>query len=349
MKNQKSIRILALAGSSFLLSLSPSFAGIADPSGIVSVTVPATNNVISATPFARPVEASGTVSSVSESSGNTTFTVALDPGSDPLPSFTNTDLNVDAWYALEILDGPAIGLLLSPTGGSANTIVVSGTLPASVDITSGSKFAVRKQWTLASLFGAAASNNVFGSGTTPTSSGVNAHVQIYNVSTGTLTTYYISSSGGYNWRASGNTSNRNHAPVNLGTGFAVVNRKPTPFVYKLSGEYRTARTRLVVPAGKKTLLGNPSPFDTSFTSSTITETSPNRATNVPGTSHDLYQVWNAPTRSFANYRIGGLTTTNNPPASAYSGGVRTNPVIGKFTALLVSPAGTNPAVVTIAP
>lgn len=347
MKNQKSIRsILALAGSSLLLaSVHPSFAGVADPSGIVNVSVPATNTVISATPFARPIEAFGTVSSVASSSGNTTLTVAVNSGSRSLPSFTNTDPNVDSWYVVEILDGPAIGLILKAVGGTSSSIVASGTLPASVNIATGSKFAVRKDWTLTSLFGAASSSNAFGSGTAPTSTGVNAQVQLYNVDTGSLTTYYISSAGGYNWRSSGSTVNRNHAPVGLGTGFSIVNRKGVVFNFPLSGEYRTARTRLVVPAGKKTLLGNPGVYDITFADSTITETSPNRATTVPNTSHDLYQVWNAPTRSFLSYRIGGTSTT----ASAYVGSTRTNPVIGKFTALLASPAGANPSVVTIAP
>ena len=251
---------------------------------------------------------------------------------------------------VEILDGPALGLILNAVGGSASTITVSGTLPGTIDIAANSKFAVRKDWTLASLFGPASSTNVFGSGTTPTSGGVNAQVQIYNVSTGTLVSYYINSSGGnYNWRSTGSTANRNHAPIGLGTGFSIVNRKAVAFLYTLSGDYRTARTRLLVPAGKKTLLGNPGVFDTTFTSSTITETSPTRGTGIPSSSHDLYQIWNAPTRSFASYRIGGTSLTNRPAASAYVGNTRTNPVISKFTALLASPVGTNPAVVTIAP
>ena len=353
MKNTKSIRsMFAFAGSILLIASSPSFAGIGDPAGIVQVSVPATNTVISATPYARPIEAFGTVSSVAASSGNTTLTVSVDPSSAALPLFTNTNQNVDEWYVVEILDGPAIGLILNAVGGSGSTsITVQGSLPASINIESGSKFAVRKSWTLTSLFGAASLSNVFGSGNTPTSTGVQAQVQLYNISTGTLTTYYINSlSGNYNWRSSGSTDNLNHAPVGLGTGFSIVNRKANAFLFTLSGEYRTARTRLVVPAGKKILLGNPGVFDTTFTASTITETSPSRATNVPTGSHDLYQVWNAPTRSFANYRIGGTARTNRPAASAYDGSTRTNPVISKFTALLATPANTNNAnVVTIAP
>ena len=353
MKNTISIRsMFAFAGSILLIASSnSSFAGIGDPAGIVQVSVPANNTVISATPYARPIVSFGTVSSVAASSGNTTLTVSLDSGSDALPSFTNTDPNVDAWYVVEILDGPALGLILNAVGGSASTITVSGTLPGTIDIAANSKFAVRKDWTLASLFGSASATNVFGSGTTPSSGGVNAQVQIYNVSTGTLVSYYINASGGnYNWRSTGSTANRNHAPVGLGTGFSIVNRKATPFLYPLSGEYRTTRTRLLVPAGKKTLLGNPGVFDTTFTASTITGASPNRGTSTPSGSHDLYAVWNAPTRSFANYRIGGTGLTNRPAASAYSGGTRTNPVISKFTALLATPGNTNnPNVVTIAP
>jgi len=324
-------------------------ADLADPVGISQVTVPAGTTSVLGTPYARPVVASGTVASAATSGSNTVLTVTKDASSAALPAFTNNDENADAWYVVEIQDGPAIGLIMEAVGGSGDTsITVKGVLPSSIGIANGSKFVVRKAWTLSSLFGAASSTNPFGSGLTSTSSGVNAQVQILNSATGALTTYYINATGGsYNWRASTGTANKNNASLGFGKGFVVVNRKPTQFAFNVSGDFRAARTRLVVPAnGAKTLLANPSVFDTTFTASTIPATSPTRGTGVPSTA-DQYGVWNNATRAFTTYKIGGTANAAGP--SAYSGGTRVNPAIGKFTSVLVTPAGSPDAVVTIAP
>jgi hypothetical protein len=328
---------------------SKSRAGLADPVGISQVTVPASTTSVLGTPYARPVEFFGTVTSAATSGSNTVLTVVKDTSSASFPSFTNADENVDAWYIVEIQDGPSIGLVMDAVGGSGDTsITVKGVLPSSISIASGSKFAVRKAWTLASLFGAGSSTNPFGSGLTSTASGVNAQVQLLNPTTGGLTTYYINvTAGAYNWRASSGSANKNHAPLGLGKGFVVVNRKATQFAFNASGDFRTARTRLVVPAnGAKTLLANPSVFDTTFTAATIPATSPTRGTSVPSTA-DQYALWNTSTRAFTTYKIGGTANAAGP--SAYSGSTRVNPAIGKFTSVLVTPAGSADTVVTIAP
>lgn len=126
----------------------------------------------------------------------------------------------------------------------------------------------------------------------------------------------------------------------------VVNRKATQFAFDVSGDFRTARTRLVVPGDKKTLLSNPSVFDTTFTGATIPATSPTRGTGVPSAA-DQYAIWSTSARAFATYKIGGATHASGP--SAYTGNARVNPAIPKFTSVLVTPYGTADAVVTIAP
>jgi hypothetical protein len=324
-------------------------AGLADPVGISQVTVPASTTSVLGTPYARSVEAFGTVTSAATSGSTTVLTVAKDASSASFPSFTNADENVDAWYIVEILDGQSIGLIMEAVGGSGDTsITVKGVIPASASIATGSKFGVRKAWTLASLFGAASSSNPFGSGLTSTSTGVNAQVQLLNSVTGGLTTYYVNVlSGVYNWRASSGAANKNHVSLGLGKGFVIVNRKATQFAFNASGDFRTARTRLIVPAnGAKTLVANPSVFDTTFTASTIPATSPTRGTGVPSTA-DQYAVWNTSTRAFTTYKIGGSTLASGP--SAYTGSTRVNPSILKFTSVLATPAGSTDAVLTIAP
>ena len=327
-------------------------AGVAQPSGIANVTVPAGvgRTEFFGTPFARPVEASGTVTSVDNSGSNAVLTLSLDAGFT-LPAsadLANTDVNVDKFYVVEILDGPAIGLILDIVDGTSSSLSVKGKLPSSLDVSSGSKFAVRKAWTLSSLFGPASSSNVFGRGLSSTANGVNAQVQVLSAS-GTLTTYFIHVSGtSYNWRASTGTANRNHEPLGLGKGFAIVNRKAAPLSLNLSGEYRTSRTRLVIPAGQRALVANPGVFDTDFIESTIPATSPNRGTGNPNAGHDLYQVWDKNTARFTSYRIGGVNNSNGPTAYTLLN-ARTNPAISKFTSMLVTPGGSNSQVITIAP
>jgi len=343
---KKSLSLLTALG----LMAESTQAGLGDPVGITQVTVPASTTSVMGTPYARKVEAFGTVTSTATSGSNTVFTVVKDPASASLPLFTNTDNNVDAWYIIEIVDGPAIGLILNAVGGAGNTsITVEGLIPSSINIETGSKFAVRKAWTLSSLFGAASTSNVFGSGLASTAANVKAQVQILKSSTGSLTTFFIhATSGGVcNWRASTGTANRNHEPIGLGKGFVIVNRTTAPFNFDLAGDYRTARTRVVAAAGKKTLLSNPGLFDTTFNAATIPVTSPNKANTVPSVSHDAYGIWNTANRSFTTYRIGGVTQTGG--ASAMSGSTRVNPAVAKFTSVLVTPAGSGDQVVTIAP
>lgn len=346
---KKSLSLLTALG----LMAESTQAGLGDPVGITQVTVPASTTSVMGTPYARKVEAFGTVTSTATSGSNTVFTVVKDPASASLPLFTNTDNNEDEWYIIEIVDGPAIGLILNAVNGVGNTsITVEGLIPSSINIETGSKFAVRKAWTLSSLFGAASASNVFGSGLSSTASGINAQVQVLRSSTGSLTTYFIhkTSGGVCNWRASTDTANLNHVPIGLGKGFVVVNRKAVPFNFDLAGDYRTARTRLVAEGGKRILLSNPGLFDTSFNAATIPVTSPTRANTIPGASHDGYGVWNSATRSFSTYRIGGVTQTSAGGASAFdNAGERANPAITKFTSVLVTPAGSGAKVVTIAP
>ena len=327
-------------------------AGLADPVGISQATVPGNTTACVGTPYARPIEYTATVSSTSTSGSNTVLTVVKDASSASFPAFNNTDENEDKWYIVEVLDGQAIGLIMEAVGGTGDTsITVKGVLPATFSIPANSKIGIRKSWTLSTMLGVASASNPFGSGLTATANGVNAQVQLLNSATGGLTTYYVNAtSGAYSWRANGGaspTSPKNHAPMGLGKGFVIVNRKTTPFAFNLSGDFRTARTRLVVPAnGAKTLLANPSVFNTTFTASTIPATSPTRGASVPSAA-DQYGVWNTTTRAFSTYKIGGTSNANGP--SAYSGSTRVNPGIDKFTSVLVTPAGTTDTVVTIAP
>jgi len=324
-------------------------AGIAQPSGIANVVIPPNRTEFVGVPFARPVEFSGTITGASTSSGNDTYTVQLDSGT--LPSLGSGTSNTDAWYVLEILDGPAIGFLLPCTGSVGNTsISLEGTTGSISPV--GARFAIRKDWTLSSLFGAASANSIFGYGNNSGASTIKGWVQIYDSATGTSTTYYVNETGtstkSYNWRSTGGPANRNHARINLGRGVVVINRTASDFSIPVTGEYRVARTRLSIPGSKITYLANPGPFDVTFDQSSIPATSPTRATSSPQTSTgDAYALWDSASRVWTTYRIGGTSNSQGP--SAYISTTRVNPTIPAFRAVRVQPIGINPVTVTIAP
>jgi hypothetical protein len=150
------------------------FAGLATPSGVAKVTLPGGigRTEFFGMPFARPVERSGIISAASTTGGNATFTVALDAGQSALPSLSNADQNVDAWYLLEIVDGPAIGFLLPCTGNTGDTSITVQGDTGTISVPAGSKFVLRKEWTLSTLFGAASTANAFGYGNSSTAATV---------------------------------------------------------------------------------------------------------------------------------------------------------------------------------
>ena len=348
-----------------------SFAGLASPVAVSTLTVPANTTSLIGVPYARPVEAFGTITSVDNTGSNAIFTVAVDTagGSPAIPASVapsaagatpvvigsglyNTDKNVDSFYVCEILDGDAIGLILDVIAGTSTTITVKGTIPTSAgisasSITSTTKWALRKAHTISSLLGTASATNPFGYGSGATVSTVLGQVQLLDTATGAVSTYYINKSGtAYNWRQGTGTANYNHAPIGLGKGFLVVNRSAAAITFPISGDYRTARSRFVATGGGKYLLANPGVTDATFTTSTIALESPNRGTGIPRTTDDEYGIWNTSTKAFAYYKIGGTSTTpsvydgNNPVSS---------PTISKFTSVFVKPGGSAACILTIAP
>jgi len=183
---------------------------------------------------------------------------------------------------------------------------------------------------------------------------VKGRVQVYKSTTKSLATYYVREQGTvtktYSWQLTTSTAVRNHVPLQMGRGIVLINNKNTDLTFTASGEYRTARTRLCVPANLLTFVSNPGPTDVTFDTSTIPATSPTRGTGVPSNA-DEYQTWSAATRSFTSYKVGGTSNTNGP--SMYLSSTRVNPTIPAFKAIGVKPYATPltypNVVVTIAP
>ena len=343
--------ITAIAVLAALAGNNNSHAGVAAPNGIASIVVGPSRTEFVGVPFARPIEFTGTINAVSTSAGNDTYTVAVD-GGVTLPTFASGSNTIDAWYILEILDGPSIGFLLPLTSNTGNTQVVVQGSAAGIGVPAGTRFGIRKDWTLSTLFGAASTSNRFGYGANSGSTTVNAWVQIYDSAAGASTTYYIAESGTpkvYNWRSTASTVARNHARVSLGRGAVILNRKAADLTIPIAGEYRESRTRLSVPAGKITYVSNPGASAVTFSDATIPATSPTRATTVPnGSTGDEWASWDSANRAWAVYRTGGTSHASGP--SMYSSSTRVNPTIPAYRAVRVKPVGASGnVVVTIAP
>ena len=105
------------------------------------------------TPFVRPVEANGT-GTVSAVVNSTTLT--LDPdGSDytGTTQWTGGSATVDKWYILEILNGRYIGMVFLIKTQNGNTITTDEAVLPQDGLLEGSSYAIRKDWTLTTLFG----------------------------------------------------------------------------------------------------------------------------------------------------------------------------------------------------
>ena len=345
--------IIAIAALAALVGNNSSNAGVAAPNGIASIVVGPSRTEFVGVPFARPIEFTGTINAVSTTAGNDSYTVALDAGQGSLPTFASGSNSTDAWYVLEILDGPSIGFLLPLTSNTGNTQVTVEGSAAGVGVPAGTRFGIRKDWTLATLFGAASTSNLFGYGINSSSATVKAWVQIYDSVAGASATYFIAETGSsvkaYNWRSTASTTPRNHVRVSLGRGAIILNRRAVDFTMPIAGEYRESRTRLSVPAGKITYVSNPGASAVTFTDATIPATSPTRATGTPQTTTgDEWALWDSANRAWAPYRVGGTSNTNGP--SMYSSSTRVNPTIPAYRAVRVKPIGaTGNVVVTIAP
>ena len=136
--------ILGLAG----VLAQPIQAGVATPSGVFTIGLANGNNFI-ATPFARSEEGVGTITSQSGS----VLTVA--PISGPLSYTVNaygssSSSSAAEPYVLEILDGAWIGYSAAISSNTSNTITLPAGAPSDL---AGSKYVIRKDWTVESLFG----------------------------------------------------------------------------------------------------------------------------------------------------------------------------------------------------
>ena len=228
--------------------------------------------------LARPVLAKGdvltTVTGVNQfttTAMSTDLTVAsFVPVSTAITGWTG-DWNLapasDNHYIVEFTSGPHTGLIkrvtrfgaLATPSTTSCVVTVDGNLPT---IDAGTRFVVRKDHTLASLFGdqtVASTSGITGataSGiTTGSSAGQADQFGIFD-SAGKLVRFFLRSGQGWRNSADRDGVNRNFVRVSMGTA-VLMNPVTTKTIY-LNGEYRGTRSKITVSA-VNSFLANPYP------------------------------------------------------------------------------------------
>ena len=210
--------------------------------------------------LARPAVLKGEVS-LPVANGDTTFTafgvntfngLTLAGGTEDAPSS-------DDHYIIEFTSGAFTGLMKQVTAFSGSTVTVAGGLPV---IDANTRFVLRKDHTLGSLFGTTDSaSTVTKSGLASGSTAGSADVISVLNSSGQWVKYFFRSTTGWRLTTARGGSDRQHVRVSLGTGVLI-----TPTGSKtigLSGEYRGTRARVTL-VNAATIIGNPYPVTTSL-------------------------------------------------------------------------------------
>ena len=246
MRNKITTNLLrGVAALVVALPLHGNAADIAKPSVLVPVTVAASSGGIAGQRFVglnvcRPTIGEGRLSAA-VNAGATTFTVDADAiFSGVSPTTLGTSDNA---YIVEFTSGAYVGLIKRISSITGRTATVVGTLPALDNATT---FLLRKDWTLATLFGATESE-VRASGLTVGASGGSAtRIGVLNTS-GVIAYYFFktgTSQGGSGWRAAATRTDgvdRQHIQVGTGSGFSVQNGTTTALNFNLAGEARPTR------------------------------------------------------------------------------------------------------------
>jgi len=257
-KTTMKIRNLILVLSAFALPLQAADVGTSYLNLPVTVTKGKTKLV--SVFLARPALLKGEVGSA-VTAGATSFTAY---GSNVFSSYTSaSEVGAaelapasDDLYVVEFTSGPNTGLIKQVSSFSGSTVTVKGTLPALTDKT---QFILRKDNTLASVFGNGATVNV-ATGTSP----ANADVVSVLSSTGILSRFFYKTGSGWRLETDRNGADRGNVRISLGTGVAF--KSYSDKTIALSGEYRGTRSLIAVPA-VGAIVGNPYPVAVSLKNS----------------------------------------------------------------------------------
>jgi uncharacterized protein (TIGR02597 family) len=226
-----------------------------DPVGFINLTVygPASlggsANTFLGLGFTQPVSYQATFSSAS----GTTLTDSSATWGDDAFNGANGQ------YYVELITGSGAGRMsnITATSGSGHSITTADDLSSFVS--AGTGYKIRKNWTLASVFGPNDESGLAG-GTIVTAD----QILVYSTTTHQYSTYYYKTSGigGNGWRSTNSTStDASNTPFLPTDGIIVVRHTPGDVTFSLAGAVKLGQTALPVAEGTN-LLSNVYPSGT---------------------------------------------------------------------------------------
>ena len=364
MKNQASF-VFAMVAAAILAGPSTSRAGVGEASALFPVTIPAKTSGVAGVkfvgiPVARPSIYEGLVTTAvpANSNSSTVFSdsefdaSALSDLGNPVASTArvtdNSFATEDNQYVLEITSGANIGLTKIISSFSTGGVTVVGGFALPVEL--GTKYVIRQDWTLGTLFG----NNAAAIAASGLSGGLASSADnIGLVRSGVLELYYWTGSA---WKPTRNVvtgTDYSHVRVPLSGGIYVKRNKTTDATLYMTGIYRPTRLQALLEGADNAVFAVSTP---NFKDTTLAETGLHRyvktSTLISGcdevrvlTSAGTVQSYVNSASQSANGYTGGFwngSTTNAPSwKSTRSGaaGSANNLVIPAGSAVLIKKEG----------
>ena len=364
MKNQASF-VFAMVAAAILAGPSASRAGVGEASALFPVTIPAKTSGVAGVkfvgiPVARPSIYEGLVTTAvpANSNSSTVFSdsefdaSALSDLGNPVASTArvtdNSFATEDNQYVLEITSGANIGLTKIISSFSTGGVTVVGGFALPVEV--GTKYVIRQDWTLGTLFG----NNAAAIAASGLSGGLASSADnIGLVRSGVLELYYWTGSA---WKPTRNVvtgTDYSHVRVPLSGGIYVKRNKTTDATLYMTGIYRPTRLQALLEGADNAVFAVSTP---NFKDTTLAETGLHRYVKTSTlisacdevrvlTSEGTIQSYVNSASQSANGYTGGFwngSTTNAPSwKSTRSGaaGSANNLVIPAGSAVLIKKEG----------
>ena len=284
--------VFAMMVAAMIAGPTASQAGVGEAAALFPVTIPAKTGGVSGVkfvgiPVARPAIYEGLVTA--RVTANSTTNTATNPAFTTVVTDTNFNTNVisqiwgtnkvvetaglgsntnvptsDNNYVLEITSGPMVGLTKSVTAADAGGLTVQGGLSMNLD--ANTKYVLRKDWTLGTLFGNSASD-IAAAGVTGGISSTADNLGV--IKNDILTLHYWT---GSQWRPTRNYNSNNtyqNVRIPLSGGVYVKRTASTAGTLYLSGIHRPTRLQALLEGPDNSVFAVTSP---NFKDITLEET-----------------------------------------------------------------------------
>jgi uncharacterized protein (TIGR02597 family) len=289
-----------LAGCIFATSVRADTSVTTDPVGFITLNAAGTGGTSSSAlsflglSFTRPVEYQGAAASAS---GATLF--------DNNAAWTDNQFNApNGTFYLELTSGTGTGLMANITASSASNKSLTLAADLSAYISAGTTYKIRKNWTVASLFGPNDESGLQGGNATSAD-----QILVYNSAAKNYTTYYYQTSGlgGVGWRTTSSTSaDASGAAFNPTDGMIIRRFQSSSVAFSIAGAVKLGQTDIPVASGLN-VVSNVYPTNTlTLGNSGLLASGLNGGT---ATSADEVQIYSAGAYSTYYYQTSGLGGT----------------------------------------